>query len=376
MGIKTKVSEYLNRYVSIKRLVMVLMTLGIVYLVMLTDNVWLSVYSKGRAILMPFIIGFAIAFILRPITIFFERFNIKRQISVPITMLLFVFVVIFLFSSIIPNLVNDLVTFVGSGVEGIQQLVSYYTEMSDSVPSPWVNDLVTQLTNLLKTFVNQLSNIPLLASQFITSFISVLTTTIFSLVISLYLIFDYENVTAKVLKVADRISPKLKNSLIVVNGAILSYLRSLVVLMTVSIVEYTLFYSLIGHDYALILGVMAAFGIMIPYIGSVTVQVLAFLTGLTLPFPRPIILAVGLVILSNVDNYFISPLVYSKRDKIDPISSLFVFFTASTLFGFLGILLSMPIYFSIRALFKLYDNNWELDGLDDKSTENIETKEE
>ncbi len=376
MGIKSRISEYLNRYISIKRLVMVLMTLGIVYLIMLTDNVWLSVYAKGRAILMPFIIGFAIAFILRPITIFFERFNIKRQISVPITMLLFVFVMIFLFSSIIPNLISDLVTFIGSGAEGIQKLVSYYTEVSDSVPSPWVNDMVAELTGVLKSLVNQLSNIPVLASQFISSFISFLTTGIFSLVISLYLIFDYENVTSNVLKVANRVSPKLSNSLIVVNRAVVSYLKSLVVLMTVSMVEYALFYSLIGHDYALILGVMAAFGILIPYIGAVSVQILAFLTGLTLPFPRPIILAIGLVVLSNVDNYLITPLVYSKRDKIDPVSSLFVFFTASTIFGFLGILLSMPIYFSIRALFKLYENDWELEGLDDEKTEVIESKEE
>ncbi|QIK57412.1 AI-2E family transporter [Erysipelothrix sp. HDW6A] len=375
MGIKSRISEYLNRYISIKRLVMVLMTLGIVYLIMLTDNVWLSVYAKGRAILMPFIIGFAIAFVLRPITIFFERFNIKRQISVPITMLLFVFVMIFLFSSIIPNLISDLVTFIGSGAEGIQKLVSYYTEVSDSVPSPWVNDMVAELTGVLKSLVNQLSNIPVLASQFISSFISFLTTGIFSLVISLYLIFDYENVTSQVLKVANRVSPKLSNSLIVVNRAVVSYLKSLVVLMTVSMIEYALFYSLIGHDYALILGVMAAFGILIPYIGAVSVQVLAFLTGLTLPFPRPIILAIGLVVLSNVDNYLITPLVYSKRDKIDPVSSLFVFFTASTIFGFLGILLSMPIYFSIRALFKLYENDWELEGLDDDKTEVIESKE-
>ena len=36
----------------------------------------------------------------------------------------------------------------------------------------------------------------------------------------------------------------------------------------------------------------------------------------------------------------------------------------------------MPIYFSIRALFKLYENDWELEGLDDEKTEVIESKEE
>ncbi|NLC05236.1 MAG: AI-2E family transporter, partial [Erysipelothrix sp.] len=54
----------------------------------------------------------------------------------------------------------------------------------------------------------------------------------------------------------------------------------------------------------------------------------------------------------------ISPLVYSKRNKIDPLWSLFTFFAASNLFGFVGILISMPLYFSIREVLALKANNW------------------
>ena len=362
MNTQEKVKTFINRNLTLNRLLIVIMSLVTLYLLMLTEGFWIYAFGKLQSILMPFIIGFGIAYILHPITKYFEKFGIKRQIVVPLTLIVFVALVVLLISSILPKLITDMITIINSSVDGIQQLLKYYTDFQQGKPEPWVTNLVNEGVKILEGLIKSVPTIPTFASQFVGQLINFLTTALFSLVIGLYLIFDYEDVTRKVLNCAYKVSPKVANSLIVVNRAVLQYLQTLIVIMTITFVEYTILYSLVGHNYALVLGVMAAVALLIPYIGPITVQVLAVLTSLMLPVPRIIALAIGLFILSNLDNYVISPFVYSKRDKIDPVSSLFVFFASSVMFGFIGILLSMPIYFSLRAIYALKKNNWELES--------------
>ncbi|QIK70212.1 AI-2E family transporter [Erysipelothrix sp. HDW6C] len=362
MSVPKKISNFLHRNVSIRRLLMIIMTLVIIYLLTLTSSIWSSIYTTVKGIMLPFVIGFGIAYILHPITKYFERYKIKRQIVVPVTLLVFVFLVILLFSSIVPKLATDITTIINSSVDGIQKLYEMYTEFTNGTPEPWVNDLFNEAVKMMKGLIGSIPTIPTIASQFIGQLIGILTTSLFSLVIGLYCIFDYEDITAKILRGANAISPKLGNSIVVINRAVLQYLQSLIVIMVITFVEYSLLYSVIGHNYALVLGVMASFALLIPYIGPMSIQILGVLTSLTLPPSRVIALTVGLVILSNVDNYVITPMVYSKRDKIDPLSSLFAFFASSALFGFVGILLSMPIYFSIRAVYYLRKDGWKLES--------------
>ncbi|MDE8059772.1 AI-2E family transporter [Erysipelothrix rhusiopathiae] len=358
MNIFQRIQKFFDDHFSWKQLVPFMLFLLSVFLLMQTWAVWQHAFELAMRILLPFIIGFALAYIVRPIAVFFEKYNIKRAISVPITLVLFVVLIVLLFSSILPSLYTDISQLIGNSMDGIQQLYNYYKEINHNNPSPWADDIFKQVMGMLNGIVGQIPTLPAAASQFLSKIFSTITTGIFSFIIGMYFVFDYENFTGSVLRIANNFSPKLGNSIIVIDHAVSRYLGTLVVIMTITCIEYSLLYLAVGHNYAFVLGVLTAFGLLIPYIGPTVVHVLGILTALTLPLPRVIILTIGLVILSNVDGYVVSPMVYSKRDKIEPLWSLFAFFASSVLFGFVGILISMPLYFSIRALFNLRKNNW------------------
>lgn len=358
-----RIRDWFDENITAKRLIPVLVVLLVVYLLNLTWPVWNTAYVLLMRILKPFIIGFGIAYILRPVTLFFEKYKIKPAISVPLTLLGFIFILVLLFSSIIPTLYEDISVLFSTSVDGVQKLFKEYQMWNNGTSEPWVTDIFNQVINVLKGLIDSIPSLPALVSQFVGQFFSILTTALFSFIIGMYFIFDYERVTRGVVNMAHKVSPRLSASIIVINRAVLGYLRTLLFIMTITCVEYGLIYTLVGHPYALVLGVLTALGLLIPYIGPTVVHVFGVLTALTLPMPRVITLTIALMVMSQVDGYLISPMVYSKRDKVDPISSLFVFFAGSVLFGFVGILLSMPTYFAIRAVRDLKRNNWQLEGL-------------
>lgn len=360
MKVRERSNAFFKKYFSMDRLIPVALTLVIVWLLSATGEIWGDIYRKIITILLPFVLGFGLAYLIRPMVVFLEKKGVKRQFGVLIVMTLFVAGIVLLFSSIIPSLMDDFGKFFNSISQGVTSLYDYYIK-GNSDPSPLIEDLYTQLSGIVTKTLNQLSNVPMLASSFIGNFVGMLTTLLFSFIIGIYFIFDYENFTKAVHRIAEGISPKLSSSITVVDTAVSGYLKTLLILMGITFVEYTIMYSILGHNYAIVLGILTALSLLIPYIGPTIVNTIGVLTALALlPFEKVIILLILIMIMSNVDGYVISPIVYAKRDKIQPLWSLFAMFACSTLFGFTGILLSMPIYFSIRAIYKLWKNNWTI----------------
>lgn len=360
MTFKEKFKVFLNENMSASKLLPILMTLLIVWLINATWEVWIDIFNHIITILLPFIIGFTIAYLLRPIVVFFERYGVKRSISVTITLVAGIAALVLLFSSIIPSMYDDLSQFFGSISDSIRQIYDYYVAQSNNETSPIIDSIYQQIMTFINNTLSSVSNIPSFASSLISGLLGLITTTIFSLIIGIYFVSDYEGITRGIHKLANHVSPKLSVSITAIDQSVSSYLKSLIVIMFVSGFEYTLLYFLIGHNYALILGILSALSLLIPYVGPMLVHTIGILTALSLPFPRVIILAVALVVLSNVDGYVISPLIYSKRNRIEPLWSLFSLFACNVLFGIPGVLMSMPIYFSIRALLELRRNNWKL----------------
>ena len=362
MSLIVKVQEKVEKYVSLRRLLTVILVLSIILLLNLTWPIWSYLFGKAKVILMPFIIGFGIAYMLRPIVVYFERYNIKRGISVPITFIVIVLALWWLLSSIFPSIYSDLASLVDTAIEGFQKLYTMYVENNNNQPSPIVDGFYQQVLDYFNKLMGSIPTLPALVSNFFGKVLGVVTTAMFSFIIGIYFIMDYERVSKGTLNLAEMISPKLRNSLIVINESVSSYLRTLVVIMGITFVEYGLFYFIVGHKYALVMGIITSLALLIPYVGGISANIFGFLTALGLSSTRLFFIFLGVMILPNVDSYVISPLVYSKRNKIEPLWSLFTFFAASTLFGFAGILLSTPIYFAIRSVLTLRANDWVIES--------------
>lgn len=346
---------------SLRQLMYVVLVLLIVLLLNLTWPFWNGTYQTLKIIFKPFIYGFVLAYLSRPAVLFFERHGIKRMISVPLMLVAFILGFSVLFASFLPKLLSDLSQLSLNFGAGIESIYEMYISKLEAVPSPVIENVVDQLVQITNDLFKNLSTLPVIVGDSINTVISWFTTGLFSLVIGIYIVMDYEKLTTALFDMIGSNRMKLRNAIIVVNEATKTYLSSLLVIMLITFVEYAIFYFLVGHKYALVLGILSAFSRLIPYVGGIAMNVLGFISGLGLGGTRIAFILLGLLILPNVDSYFLAPFVYKKRNQTNPLLSLFSLFACATLFGFVGVLISMPLYLSIRAVLLLRKHNWTLE---------------
>lgn len=113
--------------------------------------------------------------------------------------------------------------------------------------------------------------------------------------------------------------------------------------------------TLIGLDFAIIIGIIAGIFNIIPYFGPVVGFILAGIIGSIGPEPQKGIYAmVAVLILQQIDGWFIVPKVIGNSVKLHPVTVLLAIVIGGELFGLVGILLGVPVAAFIRVTIMRY----------------------
>lgn len=210
----------------------------------------------------------------------------------------------------------------------------------------------------------------------ITSFISALTGIVLAIatvpIILFYLLKDGENLPKVIVKM---FPPRMRRDTEMImrdaDSQISSYIQGQI-LVAISIgVMVSIGFFIIGMDYALLLGVLAMFTSIVPYLGPVIAITPALIIAIvTSPF-MILKLAIVWTVVQLVDGKFISPQIMGKSLKIHPITIIFVLLTAGSLFGVVGVLLGIPGYALLKVFmthfFKLFKIRYNKHIADDES---------
>ena len=113
-------------------------------------------------------------------------------------------------------------------------------------------------------------------------------------------------------------------------------------------------FYLIGIDNALILGVIAGFGHLVPYfgpvIGGIPAAIISIIQYGDLSHIPPLMIVV--CIIYAIDNGFVQPYVFSKSVEMHPIVIILLIIAGGQLFGVLGMLLAVPTATVIKTAAK------------------------
>ena len=307
MGWLHKMNAYFKEQLSLKNLLKVLLILLILYFLSLTSNVWMSWLTTLRLILTPFLVGFGIAYVVHPFIEFLQKKGVSRRIAIPLVCLGMLL------------------------VAGIFQ----------------------QITTLLNDTKSWLPNFSTLLPQLISKVLSFLTNAVFAFIISVYVLFDFEKIRKTIFSLARTIDKELPIYLSAVNAEISGYLHSLLMLMAIKVLEYSLLYMLIGHKSAVTIALLTSIGLIVPYFGATVANFIGILTSLTLPLPKVLFLIGGICVLSMVDAYIIAPIVHSRSSQVPPLWTLLCVFAGGMLLGPIGIMISIPVFMSLRVIVNL-----------------------
>ena len=113
-------------------------------------------------------------------------------------------------------------------------------------------------------------------------------------------------------------------------------------------------FYLIGIDNALILGVIAGLGHLVPYfgpvIGGIPAAIISIIQYGDLSRIPPLMIVIA--IIYAIDNGFVQPYVFSKSVEMHPIIIILLIIAGGQLFGVLGMLLAVPTATVIKTAAK------------------------
>lgn len=311
-------------------------------------------------ILLPFVAGMALAYLLHPFAKRLERLGVNRMIATLLVISVFVLAFVLLLLLIAPVLGGQLSAFIGNIPDYIRKLQAIVTDPS----RPWlakiigestgasdksVTDLVTQGAGWLTTALAGLwSGGRSLISLF--SLIAVMP------VVAFYLIYDWEHM----LETVDRWVPVPHRETVrelarEIDGAIAGFVRGQTAVCLLLGSFYAVSLSLVGLNFGLLIGMVSGLISFIPYIGSMTGLILAVGVAVAQFWPEWtwILTVLGIFLVGQFfEGNILQPKLVGESVGLHPVWVMFALFAFGYLFGFVGLLLAVPLAAAVGVLLR------------------------
>ncbi len=133
-----------------------------------------------------------------------------------------------------------------------------------------------------------------------------------------------------------------------------SYIRGISIQAMIMTTVTTTGFWIAGIDYAPLLGIMVGLLNMIPFFGISLAKIPPVVAVLISSDPSPlnIILALAVVMVAQaVDNGFVIPRIVAKAASLHPLTVMLGVMLGGYYFGFFGLILTVPVMFSIKVIF-------------------------
>jgi len=334
---------------------MTLSTQAKVWGIALIVFVALLVLLKG--ILLPFVAGMAIAYLLDPVCDRLEAMGASRTLATTIVTAVFAVVVILLLLLIVPLAVQQVIAFLSSLPDFIarthDRLLPFITQLQQRLDLPDAAELgqivrtrfgtaLSWLVGLLEGVVGQgLALANLLSLIFITP------------VVAFYLLRDWDHLVARI----DELLPRDHAEVIraqakLTNQTLAGFARGQSMVCLTLALYYSIALLIVGLPFGVVIGLIAGLLTFIPYVGSLT----GFAVSMAIAIGQfdnwwsvaivAVIFGVGQVLEGN----FLTPKLVGDRVGLHPVWIIFALLSGGALFGFVGLLLAVPVAAVIGVL--------------------------
>ncbi len=323
--------------------------------------VWLAL-QLFASVLLPFVAAAGIAYVLDPPTKRLTGLGMPRG-AAALLMVLALIAAVLLFALLLYPLILAQVGILFSRVPQYVQLVQAWANqqiahLQDSFGSDVVNDKLRDLVSsqagsMLSFIAGALSR--LIGGGF--ALFNVLTLMVVTPVVAFYLLRDWPRLVAKIdswlpRRYADVIRAQVRE----VDRILSAWVRGQALCCVLLAAYYVVALSLAGLDLGLLVGLAAGLLSFIPYVGSITGGVTAI--GLALAqFPswHSVIVIAGVLIVGQIlEGYVIYPRFLGDRVELPAVWVIFALFAGAAAFGFLGVMLAVPVAATIGVLCRFW----------------------
>ena len=323
------------------------------------------------SVISPLFIGFIEAWLFNPLVNKMTKKGMSRIIASIIVYFIFIlFLVVFfrVFIPIIYNELNELIGTIPSIVSDITNFINDIFNKIDDAQGFDINSIKDGILDAITAYGNSISsNLPTTIMNIMGSLFSGLGSIFFGLIIGLYMLFDFDNVTVLFLKlIPSRHQMEIAGLLDKIGVEVRKTVNGTLLVACMVFVCDTIGFSIIGLKSALLFGLFCGITDLIPYIGPWLGTAVATVVGLT---QSPLVglgVLIIAVIVQMVESYVLQPVVMSKATNLHPVTIICGLLIFGHFFGIVGMILATPIMSIIKVIWHFIADKFELFERKDK----------
>lgn len=305
-------------------------------------------------VISPLFIGFIIAWLVNPLQRKLVDKGMNKYFS---SILIFIGIIgiailfIYIFIPVLYNQVNDLISTIPSILNSTS---SFVTKTLDKFDIGGI-DIDSIKHSLIDTgqemVVSFTSSLPNHIIDFVKGLFSALGIIILSLVVGIYMLIDFDNITLAFQKILPKKGREDYIKLLenisfnahkVVNGTLL-------IALMVFVCD-TIGFAIVGLDMAVLFGLFCGLTDLIPYIGPYIGGAAAVIVG----FTQGPIVGIGVLVIAVIvqllESYVLQPMVMSKAMQLHPVMIIVGLLLFGYFFGIVGMVLATPCMAVIKEI--------------------------
>lgn len=348
--------------------------------------------SKLLGALSPVFYGFAFAYLLNPVEIFFEK-NVFMKLSarkrekndpshnygnevmiktkkrarifgVVCAMVTFFLIITGVILIILPQLISTVQKLVNNMEGYVNETTKWINEQLTNYPDvqKWLNTNLDQATSyitewLKDTLMPQMSNILAAFSNGVFTVVQVFTNVFFGIVIAIYFLNSKELFAAQLKKVLYSVaSPRYGNAVVrnmreihrTFGGFLSGKIIDSLIIMMIFMIILTLFNFPYAVLCSVVMGIFNIIPVFGPFIGAIPCALLVLLED-----PIYFLYFIGVVIIvQQLDGNVIGPMVLGGSTGLSSFWIIFSLLLGQSIFGFIGLIIGIPLFAVIYSIFR------------------------
>ena len=315
-------------------------------------------------VISPLFFGILIAYLLNPLITSMSKGKMNRFIATAIVYLVLLLIIYLSCSYLFPSLgkeLSELIKYIPNVLNNISDFASglfHKLNLSESATKSIITSIKSSTANYVVTLTE---TIPEHAITFASAFVSKLGTVIISLIVSFYLLVDFNKASENIyVFVPRKYRASIHKLLSTVSEQIFSFVKGTGLIAILVFIVSCVAFMVSGLKGAVFFALWNAITNIIPYIGpwigGVPIVVFAFSTD----FRLGIIVLVIVVIIQILESYILHPIVMSKTMKLHPVTIIIGLLIFGHFFGIIGMLLATPITAILKTIIIFINDKYKI----------------
>lgn len=297
-------------------------------------------------VLLPFVLGGALAYLLDPLADRLERLGFRRVWAVVVITLAALLLLAVAVLLVIPTIVNQAIALVEAAPGYVATVTDWLTtrfpELLDEGSA--LRQQIGELGTALQARAGELVNTVLTSALGV---INVVLIVIIVPVVTFYLLLDWDRMVARIDDLLPRQhAPTIRDLARECNRTLSAFVRGQANVCLILGVFYMVALSLVGLNFGLVVGALAGLLTFIPYLGALIGGVLAIGLALFQFWGDWVwVVAVWAIFQGGqfVEGNFLTPKLVGESVGVHPVWLLFALAAFGALFGFVGVLVAVPV---------------------------------